>query len=175
MTLLDLLTDNVTDISPVRAVVDLQALLCTGRDCNGKLADLSPLAGMKLETLYCGGNRVSDLSPLGGMPLSALFCGDTQVSDLSPLRGMPLARLSFHHTQASDLSPLAGMPLTEIAFTPANITKGLDIIRQMKSLKAIATGKAAMDKLPPAEFWKRYDAGEFGKPATPAPQPAAAK
>ena len=34
-----------------------------------KLADLSPLEGMKLTLLVCIGTQVSDLSPLQGMPL----------------------------------------------------------------------------------------------------------
>ena len=73
VTLLDFRTDHVTDISPVRALAGLQALYCTGREGNGKLADLSPLAGMKLETLMCGGNSVSDLSPLTGCRCRSFF------------------------------------------------------------------------------------------------------
>jgi hypothetical protein len=53
------------------------------------------------------------------------------------------------------------MDLTTILFTPKNITKGLDVIRQMKSLKTI--GPTVEKQFPPAEFWKKYDAGEFGK------------
>jgi hypothetical protein len=53
--------------------------------------------------------------------------------------------------------------LTEIRFTPKSITKGIDLIRQMKSLQTIAVGCEAKDEFPPAEFWRKYDAGEFGK------------
>ena len=53
-----------------------------------------------------------------------------------------------------------------LIFTPKNITKGLDVIRQMKSLKTIGTRWD--DRFPPAEFWKKYDAGEFGKPTSAA-------
>ena len=43
--------------------------------------------------------------------------------------------------------------------TPKNITKGLDILRDMKSLKTIGI---EWDKAwPAAEFWERYDKGEF--------------
>jgi hypothetical protein len=48
-------------------------------------------------------------------------------------------------------------------FTPKNITTGLNALRDMKSLNSIGTSYT--DKLPPDEFWKKYDAGEFGKPA----------
>jgi hypothetical protein len=50
-----------------------------------------------------------------------------------------------------------------LLFTPKNITKGIDLIRQMKSLKTIGVGFRDEDKFPPAEFWKKYDAGEFNK------------
>ena len=99
--------DNVTDISPVRALVRLKTLVCSGSGPGkGRLADISPLKGMNLEGLFCGGTNISDLSPLREMPLSILFCGDTPVADLSPLKGMPITKLSCHHTQATDLSPL---------------------------------------------------------------------
>ncbi|HEX4132580.1 MAG TPA: hypothetical protein VHZ24_21285 [Pirellulales bacterium] len=84
------------------------------------------------------------------------------MSDLSPLQGMPLTYLYCGFTQVSDLSPLQGMNLTDVFVTPKNITKGLDVLRQMKSLKTIALGHG-MEKFAPAEFWKKYDAGEFGK------------
>jgi hypothetical protein len=64
-------------------------------------------------------------------------------------------------TPVSDLSPLEGLNLAEIAFTPKNITKGLEVIRQMKSLKTL--GPVWDKRFPPAEFWKKYDAGEFNK------------
>jgi hypothetical protein len=80
---------------------------------------------------------------------------------------MPLATVHCEHTLVADLSPLKGMNLTEVAITPKNITKGMDVIRQMKSLKTIVSGTREKEYFQPDEFWKRYDAGEFGKPAAP--------
>ena len=219
-------TDNVTDISPVRALAGLKSLACAGSGPDkGKLADLSPLEGtplsslrvyctqvsnlsplrgMPLTTLHCNGTPVSDLSPLKGMPLTDLTCFATHVTDLSPLQGMPLTFLHCAWTSVSNLTPLKGMPLTDLAIdhtpvsnlspvqgmalallrcdqthvsdlsplegmnlkwvwlTPKNVTKGMNVIRQMKSLKTI--GLIWHDKeFPPAEFWKKYDAGEFNK------------
>ena len=183
-------TDNVTDISPVRALVGLKILFCDGPytkgGYSGVLSDLSPLQGMPLTSLNCAGTQVADLTPLQGMPLTSLICYPTQVSDLSPLKGMPLTTLACEGSQISDLSPLQGMPLkylrcgntqvsdlsplegmnlTSISITSKNITKGLDILRRMKSLKGI--NDAPTPHLPPDEFWKKYDAGEFGKPGAP--------
>ena len=104
------------------------------------------------------------------MPLTSLSFYSTKVSDLSPLRGMPLKVLSCCGNKVSDLSALQGMNLTEVRFTPENVTKGIDAIRVMKSIQVIGTSYS--DKFPPAEFWKKYDAGEFGKPNSDISSPA---
>jgi hypothetical protein len=131
-----LVTDDVTDISPVRALAGLKHLKCAGSgsgkgilsdlsplqglplvflDCGWtKVSDLSALKGMPLDVLLCGNAPIADLSPLQGMTLTFLDCGGTQISDLSPLKGMPLSRLTCDRTQAPDLSPLRGMPLTSL-------------------------------------------------------------
>ena len=86
--------DNLTDISPVRALGGLKSL--TGRSKGGdikSLVDLSPSQGMPLVSLDLFGTKISDLSPLKGMKLDFLNCFGTPVSDLSPLRGMPLTQL----------------------------------------------------------------------------------
>ena len=132
--------------------------------------DLSPLQGMNLTTLICDGTQVSDLSPLRGMSLTFLRCDYTQVSDLSPLRGMPLQELWCFGAKVSDLSPLQGMSLSAVRFKPNNITKGMGEIRQMKGLKRI--GISFTEHFSPTEFWKKYDAGEFGKPITNISGPA---
>ena len=53
------------------------------------------------------------------------------------------------------------MPLEDIHLTPKNITRGLDILRDMKSLKTI--GIAWKQAWRAAEFWERYGKGEFKK------------
>ena len=51
------------------------------------------------------------------------------------------------------------MPLEHIRLTPKNITRGMDVLRDMKSLKTI--GFDHKPAWPAAEFWQRYDKGEF--------------
>jgi hypothetical protein len=46
-----------------------------------------------------------------------------------------------------------------VLITPKHVTRGLDVLRQMKTIKTI--GINGYKKLPPGEFWKKYDAGEF--------------
>ncbi len=114
---LELLTDNVTDISPLKALTELKSLVCEGTyttRSNGRLADLSPLKVLKLTKLFINYNELlSDLSPLEGMPLTSFHCGRTNVADLSPLKDMPLTFLICSFNNVTNLSPLKGMKLTE--------------------------------------------------------------
>jgi serine/threonine protein kinase/CubicO group peptidase (beta-lactamase class C family) len=142
---LEFVTDQVTDINPLRALPKLTFLSCkgsgpekgkltdlsplkaihlTGLKCNfnKRLSDLSPLKDMKLTSVYCMGTSVLDLSPLKGMPLTILDCWVTPVSDLSPLKDMKLTDLQFWFTQVSDLSPLKGMPLPILGFTGTRVS-----------------------------------------------------
>src|SRR5260370_16651302 len=64
--------------------------------------------------------------------------GCTQVRDLEPLKGMPLKRLILGGAGVTDLTPLQGMPLEDIRVPAKNITRGLDILRALKSLMTIA-------------------------------------
>jgi eukaryotic-like serine/threonine-protein kinase len=93
--------------------------------------------------------------------LTRLILADTKVSDagLAHFKNMPLMLLWIHNSGITDLTPLQGMPLEDIRLTPKNITKGVDILRDMKSLRTIGV---EWDKVwPAAEFWERYDKGEF--------------
>jgi len=159
-------------------LTDLKAVHCK------KLADLSSLKGVKLATLdlyECG--AIKDVSPLAGMPLTALRLDWTcraledfsplknlplnsldlnrafRLQDLSPLQGLPLTSLAIRDCPVSDLTPLQGMKLAEIYFAPKNVTKGMNVLRQMKSLRMVRV--SPNQEFPAEEFWKRYDAGEF--------------
>ena len=50
---------------------------------------------------------------------------------------------------------------SRLVITPRNITRGMVVLRTMKSLKLIDTDWPP--NATPAEFWKRYDTGEFKK------------
>ena len=126
VTALSFVTDKVTDISPVRAMTYLSALVCNGTyvlsKAEGKLADLSPLKNMNLTTLHFSATQVADLSPLKGMKLMDVHCAATQVSDLSALKDMKLTGLTCDHTKVTDLTPLKDMKLTYLScnYTPVS-------------------------------------------------------
>lgn len=117
-------SDNVTDLSPLRALPGLEDLTCDGASLrSGKLRDLSPLKGVALTRLSCNSTAVSDLSALKGLPLISLSCGYTPVSNLAPLAGMKLTYLFIRETNVSDLSPLRDMPLSEMDFSATKVTE----------------------------------------------------
>ena len=120
---LNFLTNEISKIWPVRALVSLRSLECIGARSyqefyrerrKGKLRSLAPLAGMSLTTLNCRYNPITDLSPLMGMRLKQLYVESTRIADLSPLKGMPLTHIRFSNTSVSDLSPLKGMSLEDL-------------------------------------------------------------
>ena len=114
---------------------------------------------MPLRTLECSKTLVADLAPLKGMPLHYLQIHDTKVSELAPVQGMPLDRMDIDGTSVTDVSPLKGMLLKDIRLTPKDITQGMEVLREMKSLQTI--GIEYRKVWPAAEFWARYDKGEF--------------
>lgn len=154
---------NMDGCRQVQDLKPLQGMPLTRLDLAGcdRVEDLTPLRDMKLTSLSLEACRqVRDLTPLKQMPLRSLdLWGCGQIRDLTPLRGMALASLNVRSCgQVRDLTPLQEMSLTEISLTPSNITQGLDGLRRMRSLQTIGVGSRAF---PAAEFWKRYDAGEF--------------
>ncbi len=146
----------ISDLEPLRGM-HLKSLNCN----QTSVKDLTPLKGMPLEDLSISRIKVADLAPLKGMKLMSLNCQLTSVSDLDPLKGMPLIHLRCENTRISDLTPLAGMELKDFTFSPGRITKGIEIIRGMKSIRKIGIG--GPNSMAPEEFWKKYDAGEFNK------------
>jgi hypothetical protein len=172
---LELDTNGVTDIAPVRALTGLKALACRGVERTGKLTDLSPLAGLHLTHLDCNNNgRLVDLSPLTGMPLKELRVQHTRVRELGPVAGSQLEHLNCSHTSVGDLAPLKGMPLVTLYLDDTKVTdltplRGMPLkllnVRNL-ALRPDRDGPVvrSLDRLeevnsePPAEFLKRLDA-----------------
>jgi predicted Zn finger-like uncharacterized protein len=151
--------DQIRELTPLKGM-----RLTWLRIAGAQVRDLSPLKGMPLTWLYLSGcKEVGDLSPLKSMPLTSLYLDSCiPVRDLEPLKGMPLKVLSIIGTGVTHLTPLQGMELDEIRLTPKNIMQGLDILRDMESLKTIGIARGQF-AWPAAEFWARYDKGEFKK------------
>lgn len=112
-------TDNVTDISPIRALSGITNLRLNGNDKTSRFRDLSPVEGLQLTTITFGNSGVANLEPLRGMRLTEIEFIHSKVSSLAPLRGMPLKIVRFGGIgmSISDLSPLRDAPLTHLICT----------------------------------------------------------
>jgi Leucine-rich repeat (LRR) protein len=131
-------TDAVSDVSPVRVLRRLEYLACNGTASRqGMVADLSPLRGLPLKTLWLLDNQVTDLSPLRGLPLKTLvFQRNNAIKDLTPLEGMPLEHLECAFTNVADLSPLKGIKLKRLS-CDQTLVSDLSPLRGM-SLEALS-------------------------------------
>lgn len=151
--------DDLVDLSPLRElpvsslgfreskVSDLRPLagmslewLCIA---SSALKDLSPLRGTTIRSLYLDCDQLADLSPLRDTKLTTLSIGCPEVTDLSPLRDLAFEYLDLRGSGVTDLSPLKGMSVQHLSFDLGKITKGLEMLREVKSLKQINTRDAS--------------------------------
>ncbi len=145
----------------IRVLSVLEGLPLTVLGCEETgISDLGPLKGMKLEKLYLNNTKVDDLTPLYGMPLEVLELKGTAVEDLSPLSKMKtLQKLHIAESAVTVLTPIRDLELERLVFTPGDIEKGLEIARNMKSIREIGIKLDSL--LPPAMFWSLYDQGMY--------------
>lgn len=118
-------TDNVIDISPIRALSGVINLwLDSTENGTSKFQDLSPLEGLQLTSVIFSNTDVTNLEPLRGMPLTLIEFFHTRVSSLEPLRNMPLKVVRFGGSlgAVSDLSPLQDTPVTQVVCTSPALT-----------------------------------------------------
>jgi Leucine-rich repeat (LRR) protein len=132
--LLDIRSENITDLTPLAGLTNLVELQI-GKN---QITDLKPLAGLtKLEQMAIGGNQITDLTPLADLTkLVVLGLDDNQITDLTPLaRLKELKTLGLDRNQITNLTPLAGLTKLEwlrIAGNP-NLTQA-EIDKLQKAL-----------------------------------------
>lgn len=159
---LSMVTDRVSDISPLAALKELTSVSLRGstvdwntRQGTGKLADIRPLRGMRLKKLDLAYNPIEDISIIEGMPLTELdIAFASKINDISVVRGMQLVSLGCQDTNVSDLLPLAGMKLFHINVSYTKVTS-LEPLRGMP-LRYAHFGGTSIDSLKPlanAPIW----------------------
>jgi eukaryotic-like serine/threonine-protein kinase len=86
-------TDGITNVSPLRALPELQSLRCSGSaPGRGTLMNLAPLRGLKLTHLECQGNPIVDYAPLKDMPLETVICDYDPARDADVFRSIKSLR-----------------------------------------------------------------------------------
>lgn len=148
----------VSDLSPLAGKRIEQLNLC-----NTGVTSLETVAGVQLETLWLRETDIRELTPISNLTLVSLDLQGCPVTDLTPLSEMTtLQRLNIAETEITDLRPLAGLKLQRLIFTPENISEGMDLLREMNSLQGLDTSFDGVEQaMTPAEFWDRYDRGEW--------------
>ena len=73
--------------------------------------------------------------------LTSVDITSTGITDISALSGAPLKELYMGPTGIADLTPLTGMQIEVLYFFPYSVTKGIEVVREMKSIKKIARGE----------------------------------
>lgn len=153
---------QVTDLSPLRGM-PLEQLNLVGT----QVRDLSVVATLPLQTLWLRGAPADEFTPLQGSYLQSLDVQDTAFDndDLKSLATLPMLRLNIAGTKVTDVRPLANFKLTRLIFTPQNIEQGMDVVRAMgPHLQELDVQFDGPDPaMTPAQFWQKYDAGEFAK------------
>lgn len=170
VTELSLSSVNITNLWPIRALINLQKLDISGDETGrvqSALADLSGLRGLNLTELDCSWTQVEDLEPLRDMRLTTLRCAMTRVRELAPLRQMHLKELNVSGTAVHELAPLAGMLLVSLHCEGAKVTslaplKGMPLktlscdfkpVRDLETLRTLRDLEKLND-LPALEFRK---------------------
>ena len=173
---------GVTDLSPLRTLTALRRLDVSGtwdpaekKEYRSGLKDLSPLRGLKLESLKLHHTSVADLDPLRGMKLETLDLESSPVRDLAPLKGMPLKSLGVAYTQVRDLSPLEGMPIADLRCSNTNISE-FGPLRTMQVRELVADldpqkHRTLIGDLKSLQLINHASVAEFLKGVKPAPVP----
>lgn len=155
---LDLSSNDITDISPLEKLPNLQWLTLNS---DKNITDFSPLAKLtKLSRLSCNNTNISDLSPLKDLKELMYLClENNQISNISPLKDFSnLLYVGLSHNQITDISPLKDLSklegvdlsynqITDFSSINSNIAgdgelkldgnpiKSLDPIKNMKDLQ----------------------------------------
>ena len=138
-------SDNIRDLSPLRALKDNPTLARTQElflhkngQSDGLLRDLSPLRGLKLRLLRLRDCRlVRDLAPLRDMPLESLDISNTQVGNLDPLATCRhLKTLSLAQTRILSLEPLRELQLETLQLD-GSLFNDLTPLKDMITLRVL--------------------------------------
>ena len=127
------------DLSPLRGLVDLEALSVHGGG-SARLPDLSWASGLTgLRELEIVNTRTEDLRALTPLvDLRSLSLWSQPVTDLSPLAGMTaLEELVLSWTGVEELSLLAGMTQMRALTLPC-LARGLEVVRSMPGLEELS-------------------------------------
>ncbi len=101
------------------------------------IQDLSPLRGIKLDSLTLSGVSVTDLSVLKDMPLSYLVLQNLPATDFSVIGNLPLETLYLEGVAIGDLSVLQKLPLKQLYLWRLDQARNFAAINKIESLEIL--------------------------------------
>ena len=150
LTELDLLGNNISDISSLISLTNLQELNLNSNN----ISDILPLAGLNnLQMLDLNKNNISDISPLAGLTnLEWLFLEENNISDISALAELSNIKvLILKSNNISDISVLvenSGLSkgdAVDLSFNPLNDTSTDVYIPQLEARGVFVESRFAGD------------------------------
>ena len=125
---------RISDLTGLEFATNL-TLILNLRDNN--ISDISPLANLtNLEVLLLEGNKISDISPLSGLTnLKTLDLGDNAISDLSPLANLTnLKTLRLRNNVISDIASLVGLTNLAYLWLDGNAISNISAVAELTNL-----------------------------------------
>jgi Leucine-rich repeat (LRR) protein len=134
---LDLMGNQITDISTVSVLSKLQQLQIDAND----VSDLSPVASLdNLQTLQISGNPISDLTPISSLEQVWLFeAMNLTTSDFSPVGNLSVLRHLFVSVNGiTDISFLAPCTQLTLLYADANAISDLSPLTSLTLLETVS-------------------------------------
>lgn len=125
---------------------------------------------LRVRKLRVANTRIADLREIAQLPmLEELDISGTPVRSLQPLSGRKLQRLDIAGCSAGPLSVLDWMPLQTLVLTPSLCAADLGANSRLRASRTLHSIRAPGDpeQQTAADFWRRLDAGAYGKAASP--------
>ena len=134
---LDLQVNQITDITPLAGLTQLETLSFHN---NPGLSDIRALSGLTaLKHLSLSNTLISDIIPLANLTaLKELYLNSCSISDISPLSGLTaLEHLHLRSNSITDLSPLSNLTALELLDLRRNAITDVTPLQALTALRVL--------------------------------------
>ncbi|MGE5342502.1 MAG: leucine-rich repeat domain-containing protein [Candidatus Omnitrophota bacterium] len=154
ITRLDLAGNHITDMTPLRDLVNIRSLNLSDNEIN----DVTPLRELRnISRLDLSGNQITDVTLLRELRnISRLDLSGNQITDLTPLRELRnISRLDLSGNQIADLTPLRELKKIKYLTLTGNRITDVTPLRELKNIEALYLSRNRITDLTPLRELKR--------------------
>jgi len=147
---LDISNTLIDDIFPLRNLIRLQSLNCSGT----AVTLLDPLLySTEMRKLNCSKTAISSIRSLENMRmLESLDISDTRINSLQPVKKLKHLRdIRFENTLVQDMEPLADLTELELLDCSGSPVNSLETLRYLTKIKRLYIENTVIDDLKPLE------------------------